>query len=382
MATEVNETETTALAKVLTDSKLELTEAEEIKQSYLPYFEQMAVIKQEASKINFDNPTELDEQIARNLRLRTVKIRTGSMAVKEERKRIHMLKANVEQSAWNLIKTTCELDEELFLQIEKKREIAEKARLEARKADRINKLLPFNVDVQFIDLLNMPDDAFDKLLAQSELAFEQERAELLKAEQERIERERIAEEKRLEMIAENKRLREEAELKEKAAKERDELQSNRLKLLLPVTTSQTDDGSVNMASLYELTNHEFHSVLTKRTNEVKKLEQEKAEAKAKADAEQKKMREEAQAKIEAERKERERVEAELKAKQEEEARIKREAEEREQAELAKGDSDKVKDLISDLESLKTKYVFKSAKSAKAYAEVGMLLDKVIAHINK
>ena len=207
--------ETTALAKVLTDSKLELTEAEEIKQSYLPYFEQMAVIKQEASKINFENPTELDETIARNLRLRTVKIRTGSMAVKEERKRIHMLKANVEQSAWNLIKTTCELDEEIFLQIEKKREIAEKARLEARRQERIAKLAPFNVDIQFIDLVNMPDEGFDKLLAQSELAFEQAKAELVKAEQERIERERVAEEKRLEVIAENKRLREEAELKEK-----------------------------------------------------------------------------------------------------------------------------------------------------------------------
>jgi hypothetical protein len=362
--TETKEVEATALAKVLTDSKLELTEAEEIKQSYLPYFEQMAVIKQEASKINFDNPTELDETIARNLRLRTVKIRTGSMAVKEERKRIHMLKANVEQSAWNLIKTTCELDEELFLQIEKKREIAEKARLEARKTDRLNKLAPFNVDVQFIDLLNMPDDGFDKLLAQSELAFEQAKAELLKAEKERIERERVAEEKRLEMIAENKRLREEAEAKEEQlAKERAKAEAEK---------KAAEQEAKRIA------------------DETAKRE---AEAKAKADAEQKKMREEAQKKIEAERKERERIEQELADKKEQEAKrleVEKAAEEKrlrlieeaKEAELSKGDAEKIADLAKDLTDLKTKYVFKSAKSAKTYAEVGLLLDKIINHLNK
>ncbi|MCV6900744.1 hypothetical protein OE165_27305, partial [Escherichia coli] len=83
-----------------------------------------------AKKINFENPTELDEKIARELRLRTVKIRTGSQDVKDERKRIHTLKANIEQDAWNLIKSTCQLEEEQFLQVEKKREKAEQLRKE------------------------------------------------------------------------------------------------------------------------------------------------------------------------------------------------------------------------------------------------------------
>jgi len=53
-----------------------------------------------------------------------------------------------------------------------------------------------------------------------------------------------------------------------------------------------------------------------------------------------------------------------------------------EAELNKGDAAKVKDLIADLESLKTKYSFKSAKNKKMYSDVNLLIDKVINHIHK
>src|SRR3990172_10268602 len=94
-----------ALSKIVEESGLQLNEAETIKQSYLPYFIQIAEIKEQAKKINFENPNELDEKIARDLRLKTVKIRTGSEIIKDERKRIHSLKANIEQAAWNLVKS-------------------------------------------------------------------------------------------------------------------------------------------------------------------------------------------------------------------------------------------------------------------------------------
>jgi hypothetical protein len=80
--------ENTAPDKVITESGLVLNEAEEIKQSYLPFFIQLAEIKEEAKKINFENPSMLDEKIARELRLRTVKVRTGSEDIKNTRKKI------------------------------------------------------------------------------------------------------------------------------------------------------------------------------------------------------------------------------------------------------------------------------------------------------
>lgn len=91
------------LETVLENSGLVLSDAETIKQSYLPFFEQLAEIKEQSSKIDYANPTSLDESIARELRLKTVKIRTGSEALKNERKKVHLLRGNLEQDSWNLI---------------------------------------------------------------------------------------------------------------------------------------------------------------------------------------------------------------------------------------------------------------------------------------
>ncbi|MCP4053734.1 MAG: hypothetical protein GY739_11845, partial [Mesoflavibacter sp.] len=81
-----------------------------------------------------------------------------------------------------------------------------------------------------------------------------------------------------------------------------------------------------------------------------------------------------------EREKREKLEAELKAKEDAEQKAKEEKEKQLQDELNKGDSDKVKDLIIDLESLKTKYSFKSSKNVNMYKDVGLLIDKVVNHI--
>lgn len=93
------------------------------------------------------------------------------------------------------------------------------------------------------------------------------------------------------------------------------------------------------------------------------------------------------AKIEAKKREkaeheRKKLEDELKAKREAEHKAKEEEAERVQIELNKGDAAKVKDLISDLESLKTKYVFKSAKNTNMYKGVNALIDKIVVFILK
>ena len=82
-----------------------------------------------------------------------------------------------------------------------------------------------------------------------------------------------------------------------------------------------------------------------------------------------------------ERQAKEKVEAELKASKEAEEKSKQDAELSRQAELKKGDAAKLKDLISDLEAMKTKYSFKSAKNIKMYDNVNLLIDKTINFIN-
>lgn len=212
------------LKKVLTDSGLQLSDSEVIKQSYLPYFEQLAKIKEESQKINFENPTELDEKIARELRLRTVKVRTGSKDLKDERKRIHSLRANVEQDAWNLIKSGCELEEENFYQVEKKRELAEKRRKELLAIERNELLTPYAefVDTKYMNLGEMDEEKFQNLLKGAELQLKQKEAEAQRIAEEEAERKRLEAERIEAQRIENERLKKEAEEKEKIRAKRNE----------------------------------------------------------------------------------------------------------------------------------------------------------------
>lgn len=114
---------------------------------------------------------------------------------------------------------------------------------------------------------------------------------------------------------------------------------------------------------------------TKKENELKAAEAEAARVAAEK-AEQERIRQENE-RLKAEAEQREKERKELEAKAEAERKAAEAAELAKQAELAKGDSDKVKDLISDLVALKTKYTFQSKKNQKMYSDVGLLLDKVI-----
>lgn len=85
--------------------------------------------------------------------------------------------------------------------------------------------------------------------------------------------------------------------------------------------------------------------------------------------------------------------AKLKAEQESKAKIERELKEREQAasekklqeqavleaELSKGDKDKMLDLIKDLEAIQAKYQFKSTKYKKIQNDVIGLIEKIVVY---
>lgn len=274
------------LDKVVNESGLQLNEAETIKISYAPYFEQIAEIKEQAKKINFQNPTELDEKIARELRLKTVKIRTGSESVKDERKRIHSLKANVEQSAWNLIKSTCQLDEEMFLQVEKKREFEEKARIEALRLERTLLIESLSENTQIYMLGLMSEDQFQELLSGLKLAKKAKEEAEAKAEAERIEAIRIENARIEAQRVENEKLKAEAEAKEKQLEaERAEARKVEAELMAKLAAEKQASGKLA------------------------------AEEKAKAEAA-----------IKSESEARAKVEAELKAKQKAEEESKRSAE--------------------------------------------------------
>jgi len=92
-------------------------------------------------------------------------------------------------------------------------------------------------------------------------------------------------------------------------------------------------------------------------------------------------REKREAELEKEREAKRQIEHELQVKKDAEKKAEIERLAKIEDDLSKNDSAKIIDLKNDLTTLKTKYTFSSNKSQKMYLDVGVLLDKIIAHIN-
>ena len=231
-----------------------------------------------------------------------------------------------------------------LMEAEKYFENLEKERVDKLTAERYESCLPFVNDISLIlpDLGSMPESLWDNYIIGLKASFEAKKAEDKRIEDERIAAEKAEIERQKAIEVENKKLKAEREANEKK-QEAERLERERLAKI-----------------------------------EADKL----AKQEALRIAEQEKKQKEYEYKLKAEREEKERIENELRIKQDCEQKAIEAAEALKQAELNKGDSDKVKDLINDLKALKTKYSFKSAKNVKKYNGVSELLDKVIYYIEK
>ncbi len=246
----------------------------------------------------------------------------------------------------------------------------EKERLEKLQEDRASKMAKYDPDHTHMDMLGkISESAFEDMLVGAKVRFETKQAE-----EKKIEDDRIAKEKQAQLLSER-------ECK-----------------LLPFS----DYFDVNSLKI-DTTEEDFNKFM----DSAKKSKKESDDRAEKQRLENKRLKEEAderEVKIKAENDERDRITAEMKAesdailqkereekqKIESELRVKKEAEEKAESdrlvvielELKKGDSAKIKDLISDLETLKSKYEFKSKANQSKYAQVGGLIDKVVNYINR
>ena len=122
--------------------------------------------------------------------------------------------------------------------------------------------------------------------------------------------------------------------------------------------------------------------IAKERDEKAEQERIRLENEAKAKAELAKVEAEKQRLIAIEKAKADKLEAELEANKQ--AKIKAENDRLADIETnaKKGDTAKVSDLIKDLKVIKKKYNFKSNKNQKMYADVSILIDKLINHIKK
>ncbi len=352
--------ESNQLEEVVKNSGLAIQEGEEIKKSYIPYLNQLAEIQEQSTKINFEAPAQIDEMIARDLRLKTVKIRTGASQLKDDRKRIHLLKGNLEQAAYNLIAASCKLAEESFTMVEKAREIAEEKRCQELKLVREKELEPYR---EFLlpdmDLAHMDEDTYQKILKGGKLQLEFNESEKKRLEAERIEREKEQERIRLE----NEKLRKEAEEKEKQLQaERDKAEKAR------------------------------KEAEAKAAEEKRKADEKLAFERKKAEELAEKERKIAAEKLRIEQEKAAKLQAEIKAKKEAEIRAKKEAEAKAEAELkarqlaekkAKAAPDKEK-LIAFSQTLKGLNIpeMKTDEGVKILIDIQVLMQKLTNYIDQ
>lgn len=340
------------LEEVVKNSGLAIQEGEEIKQSYIPFLVQLSEIQDQANKIDFAKPTPTDELIARDLRLKTVKIRTGASDLKDSRKRIHLLKGNLEQAAYNLIAASCKLAEETFVTVEKAREIAEAKRQAELKTVRDAEILPF---IEFVpaglDMGKMTEEDYQKLLSGAKMQMDAKIEVEKKAEAERIaaEQARLAEEKRIR--EENERLKKEAEEKEK------QLEAERAK------AEQERKAAEEKARKEREALEAKAEAERKKAAEIARIEKEKADAVLKAE-------QEAKAKLE----------AELKAKADAEDKARKEAELFAKKAAAAPDKDKLLALAIQISTMKLPEL-KTAEAKAILSDVETLIAKTAAYIN-
>jgi len=353
------------------DYGLEENKAKQISDMFKPMLDKMVELEKEYNEIvKGDISKELCIE-AKALRLRYVKVRTGTAAIHQELKQFYLQGGRFVDGWKNAQLMASEGIENKLSSIERHYDILEENRISKLREKRTTELEKYGVEFIPPSLGEMSEDVWDNYLTGTKANYQARIDAEKKAEDERIQKEKEEQLRRF-------RLAESAPFAQ-----------------FILGWDDTDFGKMEQGvydgflSDAKKKKSEYEAKQEQIRKDNLRLQKEAEEKELKRIAEEKKQQEKAE-------KERKQHEAELKKIQEENDRIakelndKRIAEEKAEAERLvnieaeknKGDADKVRDLINDLESLKTKYQFTSQKNKVMYSNIQILLDKVIAHIKK
>lgn len=316
---------------------IEETKAADIAAQFKPMLDKMVELEQEFNEVislPIDDEDTADK--AKELRLKYVKVRTGTEKIHKEQKAFYLSAGRYVDGWKNAQLFASQGIEEKLKAIEDRKETLLKQKLAALREERERLLLPYEIgDTTALGLGSMSEEVWNNFLIGTKTGYEQRKEAQRIAEEQRlaaIEADRI---KREEMEKENARLKVEAEAKEKQLAEE-------------------------------------RAAAEKRQKEIE------AKAKKEKDAADKKLKEEREAK--------EKLEAEIKAKAEQEAKVKKELEEKVAAELkakqleekkAKAAPDKIKlILLADAIDNLTMPELKSEEAAQILKDAESLLVKV------
>jgi hypothetical protein len=285
--------------------------ADEHLAAFAPYMSELTELSLQMEAINFETPTNEDSKKASDLRKKLVKVRTGSEKEKDARKKSLLTEGNLIQSAFNLIKNACEMKEDSLAKVEKYQELLSAAELERITNTRMEQLAQYECNTDRALVGQMSDETFVQFLNGAKLGYEQKKEDERKAEEARLEAQRVA-----------------------------KLREERLTALRRVSNFLTDDES--QKDFGTMSDDEW-SQLVKVIGE-RKAEHAAKEAERQAEIERvRKEREEEEARFKKEREEADRKEREAKA---EIARLEAEKRAKEEAE-AKAKAEEVRKRIAE-----------------------------------
>ena len=320
-----------------TEYGLEENKAKQISDMFKPMLGKMEELEREYNKVIKLDISKETTLKAKDLRLKYVKVRTGTAKIHKELKQFYLQGGRFVDGWRNAQLMASEGIEEKLIQIEQHYENLEKERLRNLRLERINALSKYDVDIIPEDLGSMHETVWVAFLAGTKTNYNLKKKAERKAEKERRANEKAEAEAIEKMRLENKRLKQEAEEKDRLA----------------VIHAQKIAGE--------------NALLAKKEAEDRKMREEKEQ----------KEHEAYEAKIQAEQEERERLIAKLKEKEDAERRAEDERKREIEIELSKGDAEKIKDFVNELDMLKTKCSFKSATARKALQSSDCYFGEII-----
>jgi len=299
--------------------------AEQIKAQFMPMLNKMEELEGEYNKL-IEEAVEITPEIsgkARELRLKYVKIRTGTANIHKEQKAFYIAGGKYVDAFKNTQLFASQGIEDKLYEIENHFELIKQQEVKELAEKRIEIIKQYTDDYGMIDFGTMPDDVWDAYLEKK-----------IKQKQEADEQKKLEEEQRIE--------------NEKKKK----LDQQRREIALPFFSYWSEyEKQLNFADVSE---SDFSNFI-ERVEKLKKADDVKRE---KQEKENKAMKDKLAA-IEKEKKEKE---------------------EKEEAEQQLGDKDKFKKFVEELEGLKTKYEFKSSYYKAKQNTASGLIDKIINHI--
>lgn len=207
---------------------LEKSEAKQIEAVFTPMLEKMTDLEQQFNEVVSLPMNDETCQRARALRLKYVKIRTGTAKIHKKAKAYYLAGGRFVDGWKNAQAFASQGKEEQLEKIEKHYEILEEKRIAELEEERLALLDPYEIDASGLKLGEMEEDVWENFFAGTKMRHEEKLEAERKAEQERIAAEEAEKERQRKQAEENARLKAEAEKREREiAEERKKAEAER-----------------------------------------------------------------------------------------------------------------------------------------------------------